>query len=413
MSQLPTERRKLLFLLPFAPQTDAAHGGGQVMAHLLLGLAERHDVAVIYLRGHDEPAIDLRLKERCALVQEVHRPAVADSGWALWLFRLRLVLSLLKGRPIWCHIWSVPAFQRHVRSIVLRWQPDLVQVEYHVMGQYLHALNGFRTPVVLRQHEPGTSRARELAHNSDGFLKALYVADFIAWRRFERSIYKAVQAVVVFTERDRTAVQELSNATPAIKIAPEVRLPPEPLNPLGHGPPSLLFVGDFAHPPNVDAAMHLVRHIFPAVQACIRNAHLYIVGKQPPEPLWQAANEQVTVTGFVPDVVPYLDRAAVVVAPLRIGGGMRVKVLEALAAGKAVVASTLAAEGLNVTNGKELIIADDVQEFSKSVVRLLVSSKLRASLAEAARSWACASFERPESVTAYDALYERLLAAER
>src|SRR5262249_36455335 len=151
--------------------------------------------------------------------------------------------------------------------------------------------------------------------------------DLLAWERYEPTIIKRVQAVVVFTERDRQAVASSAQQTPIVRIPLGTVLPEHPLNPLGDPLLSLLFVGSFIHPPNVDAAVRLIKAIFPRVLGRFPDLYLHIVGDQPTPWLRQMANEHIVVTGRVPDVTPYLDRAALVVVPLRLGGGMRVKVL--------------------------------------------------------------------------------------
>jgi glycosyltransferase involved in cell wall biosynthesis len=137
---------------------------------------------------------------------------------------------------------------------------------------------------------------------------------------------------------------------------------------------------------------------------------LFIVGENPPPSLNRATRENITLTGRVPAVTPYLDQAALVVAPLRLGGGMRIKILEALAAGKAVVTTSLAAEGLGVQDGEQLVIADTDSEFIARIVQLLRSPEERQALAERARVWACQHLTWQASVEKYAALYQELLA---
>src|SRR5262249_58786719 len=117
--------------------------------------------------------------------------------------------------------------------------------------------------------------------------------------------------------------------------------------------PSLVFVGNYMHPPNVDAALRLVQEIFPRIAAQRPDVRLALVGDRVPARLRRVAGPNVDVTGLVSDVAPYLDRAAVVTVPVTTGGGLRVKVVEALAAGKAPVASPLAVEGLAIEDRSE------------------------------------------------------------
>jgi glycosyltransferase involved in cell wall biosynthesis len=113
--------------------------------------------------------------------------------------------------------------------------------------------------------------------------------------------------------------------------------------------------------------------------------------------------------GRVPDITPYLDQAALVVAPLRLGGGMRIKVLESLVAGKAVVTTSLAAEGLDIQDGEQLVIAETDDEFITHIVELLQNSKKRLAIAKRARAWACKNIAWEQSVAKYETLYQELL----
>jgi glycosyltransferase involved in cell wall biosynthesis len=116
------------------------------------------------------------------------------------------------------------------------------------------------------------------------------------------------------------------------------------------------------------------------------------------------------VTGYVPDVTPYLDGAALVVVPLRLGGGNRAKVREALAAGKAVVASSLAIAGHNLVNGEHVVLAESDEQFCEAIIWLLADPERRASLAASARTWACANLGWDTFIACHEALYDSLSA---
>lgn len=399
------KRLRLLCLLPFPPRLDATDGGSRVAAQLLAHLSARHRVALLYLRAPGDPPLDLVLRNRCEVVQEVMRPNPGfslASGWAR-------STSLLRGWPLWAAGCSVSAFSAQVKALTQTWRPDIVQIEFHVMGQYLLALDGCPAPRVLTQHEPGTAAARDRLQFSHGIMRAIRYWDMLAWERFERAILKRVQAIVVFTERDRCAVSELVADTP-ITIVPFGTMLSNPLSTQpGEEPLDLLFVGNFKHPPNSDAAIRLASGIFPRVQARVPAARLYIVGDQPTAPIRKFASDAVRVTGRVPDVIPYLHRAAVVVVPLRMGGGMRVKVVEALAAGKAVVASRLAVEGLNVVHQRDLVLAETDEQFADAVLRLLSHPEERAALADRAGAWAQGNLGWDRPIEAYETLYESLM----
>lgn len=393
-------RERLLLLTPFAPRLDAPFGGGRVMAELARRLGARHQTALVCLRGTDEPPVDEATRAACAVVEEVARPGPAHSSMARWRRRARLAVGQARGRPMWATDWSVPEFAGRARDLARTWAPDIIQIETWVMAQYLPALAGCSGRRVLVEYDalPSFSTQRTLVARMDA----------LARLRFERWALRNVDEAVVFTERDHRALAALASNVPIVTIPFGTQPPERALDPLGAAPPTLLFVGTFLHPPNLDAALRLGTTIFPSLQARCPDLRLQIVGPAPPPEVEGLSSASIEVTGWVPDVTPYLDRASVVVAPLRRGGGMRVKVLEALAAGKAVVASTLAVEGLNVRPGEQCLLAETDQEFVEAVQRLLSDADLRASLAARARTWALANLGWDRAVDAFEDLYQRL-----
>jgi glycosyltransferase involved in cell wall biosynthesis len=285
-----------------------------------------------------------------------------------------------------------------------------VQIEFHVMAQYLGALRNMTAPRILNQHEPGVQAARDRRDAGRGGGRLLPRLDAWAWERYERRILRQVDAVVSFTDQDARAAQRLAPGLCTVTIPLGTDLSPEPLNPLGGSPPSILFVGSLRHAPNVDAALRLAGDIIPALCADHPDLALYIVGPDAPPALHRMDGNHVRVTGEVPDVTPYLAAASIVVVPLRMGGGMRVKVLEALAAGKAVIASRRAVEGLPVTDGKHVMLAESDEEFCRAADWLLRHPDERANLGRRARQWAVANLGWEKPVAAYEALYAEMLA---
>lgn len=399
---------RLLFLAPFPPRLDATHGGSRAIAELVSALAHRHCVALLYLAGADDPPVDPALQHQCDLTLETRLPSATDPLGRL-SHRIGLAAGLLRGRPLWVSGWSSPEFMRVLRRVAREWRPDLVQLEYHLMGRYLSALRQLPAPLVLRQLEPGTATATDRERLRRGAARLAAPLDRWAWGRYERDLMRQVQAVVVLTQRDETALRQLGSHAPIVRIPLGVPIPPAVLDPRGHGKPTVLFVGSFSHPPNAEAAERLVRNIFPAVRAQVSDARLWIVGADPPAALGLASAGGVEVTGRVPDVTPYLDAAAVFAAPLRLGGGMRVKVLEALAAGKAVVASPRAVEGLDVVNGDQVLLAESDQEFAAAIIGLFREPTRRVELARRAREWAAANLGQESVTLAFEQLYASLL----
>jgi glycosyltransferase involved in cell wall biosynthesis len=193
-------------------------------------------------------------------------------------------------------------------------------------------------------------------------------------RRFESFMFNPYGRTVVVSEPDR---DELLALHPALKVdfipngVDIYDFKPRPVKRI----PALLFVGNYEYAPNVDAAMRLAREIFPAVQARIPGVRLWLVGNAPPPEMQALASEHIRVTGRVPDVRPYLARAGALVSPLRLGAGIKNKVLEALAMGCPVIASPLSVDGIHVVNGQDALIADG-EAMVEAIVRVLGDSEL-------------------------------------
>jgi glycosyltransferase involved in cell wall biosynthesis len=153
-------------------------------------------------------------------------------------------------------------------------------------------------------------------------------------------------------------------------------------------PNSLVFTATMNYGPNAEAALFFVRAIWPLIRAQLPEANLKIVGHGPPPEVWQLNNESgITVTGTVPEVRPYLASAQVVIVPLRVGGGTRLKIVEALSMERAVVTTSLGCEGLGAEDGRHLVVANEPAEFARRVVTLLREPARRAALGRAGRQF--------------------------
>ena len=377
---------------------------------LLEQLVDTHEVAALYLRAPGEPAIDGTLRERLALAEEIGRPGPPVSAAGRAAVQVRRGLGSIAGRPAWATDWAVPAFARRARELVTSWRPDVVQAELHVMGQYLPALSGLGSGRILVDHEPGAAASGDLEAWERGPRRVGRRLDGLAWRRYERRVLDATDAVVTFSKDDQRLLAARAPQARVLRIAPGVTLPPQPYDPVGSEPPTVLFIGTFVHPPNVEGAIRLATRIFPEVRARHAAAKLEVVGDAPPAAVRELSGQGIVVTGRVDDVRPYLDRAAVVAAPLRLGRGTRVKVLEALAAGKALVATPRALAGVDVVPGQHVLAATTDAEIRDALLALLDSPERRRRLAGAARAWALENLRWEDRAAEYESLYDSLAA---
>jgi glycosyltransferase involved in cell wall biosynthesis len=213
--------------------------------------------------------------------------------------------------------------------------------------------------------------------------------DWHRWRRYQVRTWTRFDLVQTFTERDAEAVAEL---VPALRgrtrVSPfGIDVPPaaDPRRQVRGG---LLFAGSLTHYPNVDAALWLAEGVLPLLLARRPEAFLTIVGPHPPPEIAALDGGHVRVVGRVPDVRPFIERAQVVLAPVRTGGGMRMKTLEAMALGKAVVTTPRGAEGLTLGGRKPpLVVADGAQAIADAAAELMEDDGARASLGASARAF--------------------------
>jgi glycosyltransferase involved in cell wall biosynthesis len=224
----------------------------------------------------------------------------------------------------------------------------------------------------LAQVEPG------LARKGFNWLEAVKL------RREESRTWMKARACLVTSRREKAIVEAMSPQTLVEVIPNGVDIDYfSTQNASRVDRSAIVFTGRMNYRPNADAAVHFARDILPTVLRARADAVFYVVGSDPPPEVRALAGSNVVITGAVDDVRPFLNRAAVVVAPIRAGSGTRLKILEALAAVKAVVSTPLGCEGLDLQPGRHLVVADSREKFAAEVVRLLGDPGLAAELGAA------------------------------
>jgi GT2 family glycosyltransferase/glycosyltransferase involved in cell wall biosynthesis len=377
----PGRQTRILVVSVFPPNGEADHGGGRVLAWNVAELAEHSEVALVFLDPEGTPGRALPVDT--AFVRAVRPPSSVAR-------RLAVAWGLLRGRPRFVSGARSRRMRRAVGRAIDSWHPDVVQFEHTAAAQYaadMKPTSGCARPVrVLVDYDP-----REAAARADAAAARRRTpwarAELRAWRAWEARAPRLVDAVITFTDADRAVVTARVPGTPVVAIpAASPGRSAEPAPAKAVDPHLVLFVGSFAHAPNVDAARRLAGGIFPRIRSEVPLARLEIVGPGDPTVRSDTANG-VHVRGWVPDLAQARARAAVEVAPLRFGGGVRVKVLEALAGGSAVVATPRAIEGIDVVDGRDLIVADDDEQIAQAVIGLLRDPQRRRALESAARRW--------------------------
>jgi glycosyltransferase involved in cell wall biosynthesis len=325
--------------------------------------------------------------------------------------RARLASDWLLTRRPWTTLWfgapSVQAVLDDLAGQVF----DVVAVEHTPMAVLRLPQD---VPAVLTEHEVGRARPPRCGPGSPTALGdwAFRELDWRRWRAFSPAAWRRFHRVQVFTHHDAAAIaSQAPDVAPRVRVNPFGVVMPSPLDPDREQPGRIVFVGNFTHDPNRDAARWLVHEIMPAVRRSHPGALLQLVGSDPPREVRDLAGEGVDVVPDVPDVDPYLEAAAVVAAPVRLSGGMRMKVLYALARGKAVVSTGLGAEGyLGEGRDSAMVVRDDAAGIAAAMVGLLGDSAARRELGRRARAFA-EEFHSPEAWgKRLEAVYEEAIA---
>jgi glycosyltransferase involved in cell wall biosynthesis len=394
--------------------------------NLIAQLAARHQIHLLtFIDGDGQMAEAAPLRHHCANVRAVIAPKRSLAA--------RFRDLLLTPHPDMALRLRSTAFQRALSELLSAQPFDVIQIEGIELAQYLLWLRGQCPPGLPALPSPLPSGASTQLvfdeHNAEYVLQqrafetdlrrpARWIAaaySLVQWRRLRRYEARACRAadrVVAVSQADREALRALIPDLDAavvpngVDVAHYAGYQPRPAIPPPRAGRALVFVGKMDFRPNVDAMLWCADEILPLVRQEVPEATLYVVGMKPHPRLRRLADRPgIVITGGVPDVRDYIAPAAVVAVPLRMGGGTRLKVLEAMAMGKAIVSTTVGAEGLGATPGRELFLADAPADFARAVVGLLKDPSRGDELGRAARAFVAARFDWGSLVPRLEKVY--------
>ena len=362
--------------------------GGRIRTYnMLRELKREHRVTYLTLDdGAAAPDAAARALEYCdELVRVPFRTRPKRSAG----FYGELLANLVSPLPYAIAKYRSPAMRAKVESLVARGDVDVLVCDF--LFPSINVPDGLSCPTVLFQHNVEAMIWRRHHEVATHPAKRAYMAE--QWRRmeaFEAAECRRFDHVVAVSEQDRELFERDYGVTSASSVPTGVDVhyfePPAGARRSAH---ELVFTGSMDWLPNEDAILWFAEAILPRVRAAVPEATLTVVGRHP-TPAVVALGERdpaVTVTGGVPDVRPYLSRAAAFVVPIRIGGGTRLKIYEAMAMEAPVVSTTVGAEGLPVAPDSDCLIADDPEAFAAAVVALLRDpARARALGAQGART---------------------------
>ena len=352
-------------------------GGDRIRIYnLLCRIAQTNEVSFAgFLEKPEEMEGVSHLKEFCKHVETAILPQENRL-----VKTARFLQFLLSGKPPELSLLDSEELREKIRRLAELEDFDIVQIEHSRMGLYERALpKGDRSKRILMFHNITSQQYERFTRIEKNWIRKFRSwlnAVSMGWwepryaERFDRS--------TTVSEEDR---QLLLAANPKLKV--EV-IPNgvdierfKPLPPLPEGSPlSLLFIGNMQYPPCVDAVIFFCSEIFPLIRAEHPHAEFWIVGRDPAPEVLELDGGGIHVTGRVEDILPYYQRTTICVVPLRAGGGTRLKILEAMALGRPVISTTIGCEGLEVVDGKHLLIADTPEQFAERTAELYQNRSL-------------------------------------
>jgi glycosyltransferase involved in cell wall biosynthesis len=233
--------------------------------------------------------------------------------------------------------------------------------------------------------------------------------DYIKFEKYEKKYLRLYDGIIAMSETDKGYIHKYCGNELAVHVIPN-GVDVEYFAPLDSEVErsTIVFTGTMSHPPNDEGIQYFCKNIFPKIVAKEPEVKLVIVGHAPSKEVQALADGcKVTVTGFVPDTRPYFASAAVIIVPLLTGSGTRLKILEAMAMGKAIVSTTLGAEGIACTDGENILLADTPEEFSGKVLELMKNQNFSESIGKKARELACERYSWKNLSLNLEEIYNR------
>lgn len=361
--------------------------GGKLRSfNLLQQLRQRHDLTVLtYYDGATDAGYERDMAQHFPGSLSLATGAATDSALGS---ALRYTRALASRAPYSVEKWTHSAVRRRVSEWMSARAYDVLVCDF------LAASNNFPArldiPTVLFQHNVETELWRRQARvERQPLRRAAFQLEAQKMARYERATIARFHHVIAVSEHDRSIMSQLVDARHITVVPTGVDVErfhaaagAEPRTPL------VMYLGSMDWEANVDGVEWFSKEMWPRVRAAVPNAQFRIVGRNPVARVRDLASDCITVTGNVPSVVEHLADAAVVVVPLRIGGGTRLKIFEAMGAGRAVVSTTIGAEGLEVSHNENILLHDDAADFADGVIKVLREDSTRRRLAANAKALA-------------------------
>lgn len=289
---------------------------------------------------------------------------------------------------------------------------DFVIAEYSVMGQFIHC-NPLLPPVrrVISVHECYyLARRKAFRHNAFGPAKLQEAINLKGLKKYEFEMYRNADKVLTLTPQGKDELLEICPELDITVVPHDVNVENFSFSEFTEKEKIIVFVGNYLHYPNVDAVLYFHQEIWPRVRSRLPDVRFVIVGQSPPPEIQSLAKDKaITVTGRVDDVRSFLREGRVFICPVRLGGGFRGKILEAMAIGRPVVSTSLGAQGIPVDQRENIIVADDPAEFAQGVLDMMNDDSLFERIRAKARKMVEENFAWEKGIQIMEEVLKRML----
>lgn len=379
--------------------------GGKIRSYnLLRQLSAQHELVLLsYYGGQPDAKYDGEIRARLPHAEPIH--AVLPDA-SIWQYATRM----LAPAPYAVTKFTAPRVMRAVADRLSDRRFDVAVCDF--LSASLNFTRASTTPAVLFQHNvESVLWRRQAAHERNPAKRAAFAVEAAKMARYERAAVRRFAHVIAVSDHDRDVMSAMVDPSHISVVPTGVDVQQyHAAAGVRATQPLVVFLGSMDWEANADAVEYFCRDIWPSIRSAVPSARFRIVGRNPGARVQALASDSVEVTGTVSSVIDHLKEAAVFVVPLRIGGGTRLKIFEAMAAGRAVVSTSIGAEGLDVTDGSDIVLADSAPTFADAVIRLLRDDTRRAQL-ECAAARTAARHDWPAIAEAFTAVLGRVVRA--
>lgn len=368
---------RVLVLTSYVPYPPNA-GAKIHVSNQMRYISQEHDVTLMCpIRPNSGQAEDAQklVGEYCTDVKAIPWQKRSKIRFLPHLFRY-----VRAGEPIGNLIFYHEELADALRLLTAEQHFDVVNIHHGYMAPYIDAISPrCKCKTILSLHNVPYLQWRRMMLAERNLLRKLELfRDWLFQKHATLKHIRRYDKTIVVSEVDRSIL--LRGAPQANIVAVPTGMNTDKIGPLKKPAEfrNLMLVGSMYYGPNVEAALFLCREVFPLIKQQIPNAHLFVVGSNPPQEVLRLGEQMdgITVTGYVDSVFPYYEQCCLTLVPLRAGSGIRIKILESMAWGRPVVSTTLGCEGLQVTHNQNILIADTAADFAAQTIRVMTDPEL-------------------------------------